>query len=132
MVNHTARNQINAREPSVESDVKGRNMDLGKVHIHFLRPMYSRNSLSIDNRKLQLRSEQLIDAAICCTGIDQGRQADHWQGRGRVDGGWIVSGIEADIDVKRRASANQQIATKDPAGSISEATFSACHSRGDT
>ena len=57
VVDHAAGNQIDAGEDPVVSDVKGRNMDLGKVQIHFARPVYSRNALSIDNRKLQLRSE---------------------------------------------------------------------------
>ena len=107
MVNHAACNQINGREPSVESDGKRRNVDLGEVHIHLLRPMDSRNSLSIDDRKPQLHSEQPIDAAICRTGIDEGRQANYRQGRGWIGGGWIVSGVEADIDGERWASVDQ-------------------------
>ncbi len=70
MVDHTARQQINGSEFPVERDIKGRNMDLGKMHVYYSRSMYSRDSLSIDNRKLQLRGEQFVDAAICCTGID--------------------------------------------------------------
>lgn len=77
MVNHAARDQINRRKGSVESNVKGRDMDLGKVHVDFLGAMDASDPLSINDGKLQLRSEQLVDAAVCGASIDQGREVDY-------------------------------------------------------
>jgi len=73
-------------------------MHLSQIHIGFFPAMHTRNRTTINNRKIQLDSKQIIYTTFRCARIYQGAQTCYGQYRWPLRGLWIVVWIKADVD----------------------------------